>query len=79
MIVGLAGGTLDYSFLDLPAEVDVKTVAWGNVQELRQVIELVSQGRVKPEIHRFSLEEINDVFELLENGEITGRAVLTPT
>ena len=79
MIVGLARGTLHYSFLDLPAEVDVKTVSWGNIQELRQVIELVNQERVTPEIHRFPLEEINHVFELLECGEITGRAVLIPT
>ncbi len=78
VIVGLGLGTLPYSFLDFPAEVDLYTAYWGSRDELRQVITLAREGRVKPVVERHPLDSINEVFVRLEEGKVRGRAVLIP-
>ena len=78
VIVGLGLGTLPYSFLDFPAEVDLCTAYWGSRDELRQVISLAGEGRVTPVVERHPLDSINEVFHRLEEGEVLGRAVLIP-
>ena len=78
VIVGLGLGTLPYSFLDFPAEVDLCTVNWGSRTELTEVIALARQGMVSPKIERHPLDNINEVFARLEAGGVRGRAVLIP-
>lgn len=78
VIVGLGLGTLPYSFLDLPAEVDLCTAYWGSRNELSQVIALATEGRVSPVVERHPLDSINEVFDGLEEGMVRGRAVLIP-
>ncbi len=46
-------------------------------QELAETIELVRQGKIKPVVtHSFSLEETNRALDLVEQGQIAGRAVV---
>jgi D-arabinose 1-dehydrogenase-like Zn-dependent alcohol dehydrogenase len=46
-------------------------------QELAETVELVRQGKIKPVVtHTFSLEETNRALELVEQGQIAGRAVV---
>ena len=78
VIVGLGGGTLPYTFLDFPAEVDLCTANWGSRTELSEVITLARQGLVSPRVERHPLDSINEVFARLEAGEVRGRAVLIP-
>ena len=78
VIVGLGLGTLPYSVLDLPAEVDLCTAYWGSREELTQVITLAKEGRVTPVVERHPLDSINEVFARLEDGKVRGRAVLVP-
>lgn len=78
VIVGLGLGTLPYSFLDFPAEVDLSTAYWGSRDELSQVITLAREGRVTPVVERHPLDSINEVFTRLEEGKVRGRAVLIP-
>ena len=79
VIVGLAGGALPYSFLGgVRQEVVVTSSVWGSYTELEEVIALVSSGQVRGNIERFPLADVNDVLELLKDGKIRGRAVLTP-
>ena len=78
MLVGLAGGTLPYVYLDFPTEVDLMTASWGNRAELSEVISLAQTGRLRPQIERHRLADINKVFTRLANGEVEGRAVLVP-
>ena len=78
VIVGLGLGTLPYTFLDLPAEVDLCTAYWGSRCELTQVITLARDGKVTPVVERHPLDSINDVFTRLEEGKVRGRAVLIP-
>jgi propanol-preferring alcohol dehydrogenase len=59
-------------------EYEVTGSLWGNYNELREVIELAKQGKLKHMLQTFQLEEVNDAIDLLRNGQITGRAVITP-
>jgi propanol-preferring alcohol dehydrogenase len=42
------------------------------------VVALAEAGRVEPQIERYPLDQVIDVYEKLEKGEIAGRAVLSP-
>lgn len=42
------------------------------------MVALAESGKIKPLIQRFSLDEVNTVYEKLEAGEIVGRAVVIP-
>lgn len=78
VIVGIAGGTLPYSFWKLPLECEVTSSIWGSRQELKEVLELARTGLITPHIERQPLEAINEVLSRLHAGEIQGRVVLTP-
>jgi propanol-preferring alcohol dehydrogenase len=52
---------------------------WGSIKELREVMEMADDGRlisIPLEFH--PLERINDVRHRLEQGQVRGRAVITP-
>lgn len=78
IIVGLAGGSLPASFLGLPTEAIVTSSYWGSRNELADVIALAHRGLLHHEVETAPLDDINEVFNRLERGEITGRMVLTP-
>ena len=78
VLVGVAGGTLPYSFLGLPSECVVTNSVWGSYTELEEVLALAVDGKVQARIRRFPLEDINEVLHLLEKGQILGQAVITP-
>lgn len=78
VLVGLAGGQLDFSYLGLGAEARVTSSRWGNRAELDEVIALARQGLLTIDVERHPLSDINAVFERLEHGGVTGRAVLVP-
>jgi propanol-preferring alcohol dehydrogenase len=49
----------------------------GNVEEMRELIQLAADGKVKTHVGRIAkLSEINEVFEELEQGKLVGRAIL---
>jgi propanol-preferring alcohol dehydrogenase len=79
VVVGLFGTQIRVPLL--PAvinEFQVSGSLWGNYNELREVIELAKQGKVKHAIQRFPLEDINHAIDLLRDGQITARGVITP-
>jgi len=78
VVVGAGGGTLPFSFFGLPAESVVTTSYWGSYNELVELLALAAQGTIRPIVHRFPLEEVNDLLDRLERGKLTGRAVLVP-
>jgi len=77
VIVGLAGGTLPFSIAALN-EAEVTTSIWGSIQELSEVLALARRGLLRSRIQRVRFEEINQAFDKLAQGQIEGRAVLTP-
>ncbi|MGW6035112.1 NAD(P)-dependent alcohol dehydrogenase [Gordonia terrae] len=78
VLVGLAGGAVPFAFQQVAAEARFMTSNWGSHSELEEVIELARRGDLVSNVEQHPLAEINAVFERLERGQITGRAVLVP-
>jgi propanol-preferring alcohol dehydrogenase len=78
VVVGVGGGTLSYSSSWLADEVIVTSTLWGSCSELQEVLALAAAGMIKPHVQRYPLEAINDVFDLMKAGRLSGRAVITP-
>jgi propanol-preferring alcohol dehydrogenase len=79
VVIGLFGSQIKIPLL--PAIVnEYQTIAslWGNYNELREVIELASQRKIKHAYQSFPLTEINRAVDLLRQGQIMGRAVIIP-
>jgi propanol-preferring alcohol dehydrogenase len=52
--------------------------AVGTVQDMRELVEMAAEGRVRSHIGRTAaLSDIGDVFDELEAGRYVGRAVIT--
>ncbi len=77
-LVGLAGGTLPFSFQSVAPEVRVGTSTWGTLGELADVVGLARRGDLVVDVERIPMEGINQAFDRLERGEVSGRAVLVP-
>jgi propanol-preferring alcohol dehydrogenase len=77
-IVGLGGGRVPMSFFSVPFELSVQTTYWGSRPELVEVLRLAARGLLHTEVHRFSLDDVTDAYRALEEGTLTGRAVVTP-
>jgi propanol-preferring alcohol dehydrogenase len=77
-VVGLAMGTLPFSFFALPYECALATTYWGSITELMEVIDLARAGRLRLETTTYPLEKALDVYEQLRAGAIRGRAVIVP-
>jgi propanol-preferring alcohol dehydrogenase len=78
VVLGVANGTLAWKFSGMPLESTLTTSYWGNLTELREVISLAQEGRIRARTQRFSLEQTTEAYNLLEAGKIEGRAVVTP-
>ncbi len=77
-LVGLAGGTLPFSFFSQPYECSISTTYWGSAIELIEVLELARAGRIHAHVERHHLDQAAEVYERLRRGEISGRAVVCP-
>ncbi|WP_248930702.1 NAD(P)-dependent alcohol dehydrogenase [Paenibacillus hamazuiensis] len=78
IVVGY-GGTVQLPSLKLiNNEFSILGSLVGNYNELYQLMELHARGKVKLHSTKYSLDEANDVLNLLHHGKINGRAVLVP-
>lgn len=77
-VVGIAGGTHQFSFFTSPYESYVTSTYWGSVGELWEVVDMYRAGQIRPEVTRFPMEEALEAYRRLEAGEISGRAVVVP-
>jgi propanol-preferring alcohol dehydrogenase len=78
VVVGAAAGQFAWNFYALPYEVSLTTSFWGTLPELHEVIALARQGRIKAHVQRFPLEDALHAYELMEQGQLSGRAVIVP-
>jgi propanol-preferring alcohol dehydrogenase len=78
--LGLAGGTASMKVLqNTRFEVSFEATLWGSLQELREVVALVENGRVPNVPLEFApLESIGDVLDRVRAGLVHGRVVVTP-
>lgn len=77
-VIGIAGGSMPFSFFSLPYEASVQTTYWGNRGELVEVLDLAARGLLRAQVTTFPLTEAASAYELLAKGEIDGRAVVVP-
>ena len=77
-VVGIGGGTLEWSFFTNPYECEVTNTYWGTVEELHEVVAMYQQGQIVPEIERFSLQDGLEAYRRLQAGQLSGRAVVVP-
>jgi propanol-preferring alcohol dehydrogenase len=77
-IVGLGGGALPVNFLSPRHECSVASPFWGSIPELVEVITLAQTGRITMLVEHFPLQRAGEVYQLLHDGKIKGRAVITP-
>ena len=77
-LVGVAGGSLSFGFLNQAYEVSVQSVYWGSRSELADVLELASRRLIRPHINTYPLDRALDAYRALAAGEVAGRAVVIP-
>lgn len=81
-LVGLGGGRLDYfaggADQTLPWGVNVQLSYGGTRADLREVIALAQQGKLEVEVQRYPITDYATAIQDLEEGRVTGRAVLIP-
>lgn len=78
IVVGLFGGdiTLSVPMIVLRA-ITVRGSYVGNLKELRELIDLVKAGKVKPmPVETVSLNGVNDALDRLRAGKVNGRLVI---
>jgi propanol-preferring alcohol dehydrogenase len=77
-IVGVGNAALPVSFHSPPHECSVAAPFWGSIPELLEVISLAQTGKIKMLVEHFPLQDAAHAYELLHDGKISGRAVITP-
>lgn len=78
VVIGAAAGQFTWNFYALPYEVKLTTSFWGTLPELHEVIALARQNKIKAHVQRFALNDALHAYELMEKGQLDGRAVIVP-
>lgn len=77
VLVGLPSGDFTLPLRGSVAKgIRILTSAVGTRQDLREVLTLAAEGKIKTVAETCRLEEINEVFERMRQGKIAGRVVL---
>ncbi|MGE5327175.1 MAG: alcohol dehydrogenase catalytic domain-containing protein, partial [Deltaproteobacteria bacterium] len=77
VLAGLPQGTFTLPILPSVAKgIRILTSAVGSRQDLREVLALAAEGKIKTVVETCRLEEINQVFERMRQGTIAGRMVV---
>ena len=77
-IVGLGSAALPVNFYSPPHECSVASPFWGFIPELMEVVSLAQAGQIRMLVEYFPLERAGEAYQLLHDGKIPGRAVITP-
>jgi propanol-preferring alcohol dehydrogenase len=78
LAVGLPSQELSFPAIMMAAgEVNIKSSAVGTRDDLEQVLKMAAEGKLHCEVTTRPLAEINDIFEEMRGGKISGRVVLT--
>lgn len=77
-IVGIAGGTANWSFFSNPYEATLTNTYWGTIEDLYEVVAMYRAGQITPDIERYAMDDALEAYRKLESGALSGRAVVTP-
>ena len=75
VVVGMPAEELSFPAMKM-REVKIMASATGTRDDLREILEMAADGRVKCLIETRPLESINEVFDDMRNAKIAGRVVL---
>lgn len=78
-IVGLAGGKFEFAFGTVPFEAELCIPYWGTAVELMECLDLAREGKIRAHVEHFSLEEAPQAYEKMREGNLDGRAVISPS
>ncbi|HXG95270.1 MAG TPA: zinc-dependent alcohol dehydrogenase [Blastocatellia bacterium] len=76
VVVGMPAEDLSFPAI-MMREVKIMASATGTRLDLKEVLQMAAQGKVRCEIETRPLDEINEVFDQMRRAQITGRVVLT--
>ena len=78
LAVGLPANEISFPAIMMAAgEVNIKASAVGTRDDLEQVLKLAAEGKLLCQVATRPLADINDIFEEMRAGKISGRVVLT--
>ena len=77
-VVGIAGGTTEWSFFTNPYEAEITNTYWGTIEDLFEVVDMYRAGQITPDVERFSMDDALEAYRRLEAGELSGRGVVVP-
>ncbi|QIW22866.1 NAD(P)-dependent alcohol dehydrogenase [Sulfolobus sp. S-194] len=77
-IVGYGGEFVNTTLDFISREISVIGNLVGTYNELAELVELYSRGKVKLKTQIFRLDDANKALEMLKSGKIVGRAILVP-
>ncbi|MCU7728029.1 alcohol dehydrogenase catalytic domain-containing protein [Actinoplanes sp. KI2] len=76
-LIGSAGGRLDRPwFGTLPRDGEVFTFQGSTIADAQEVIALAAAGLVRNQVEEFPFEKVEEAYERLATGTLTGRAVI---
>jgi propanol-preferring alcohol dehydrogenase len=79
LVVGLPAEDICFPPIMMAArEVRIQASAVGTREDLREVLALAAQGKVRCEVASRPLSQVNEVLDEMRRGEISGRIGLTP-
>jgi propanol-preferring alcohol dehydrogenase len=78
VMIGHGGGVLEFDHRKVPLNTAVVAPYGSGLQDLVEVVELVKAGKVRMVVEQFPLEKAMDVYQLMREGKLKGRAVMTP-
>lgn len=79
LVVGLPAEDICFPPIMMAArEVRIQASAVGTREDLREVLALAAQGKVRCEVAARPLAQVNEVLDQMRRGEISGRIAVTP-
>ncbi|MGH9827813.1 MAG: alcohol dehydrogenase catalytic domain-containing protein, partial [Blastocatellia bacterium] len=79
VVVGLPPEPLAFPALLMAAtEVHIMASSVGTRKDLKEVLDIAAAGRLKCRVETRPLEKINEAFDDMRHGRLTGRVVVTP-
>lgn len=77
VVVGLAGGRLEYGVGVIPSEAVITSSIWGGLGELQELLDFVRNEGAEHLVETMPLDSAQEALDRLRRGEIRGRVVLT--
>jgi propanol-preferring alcohol dehydrogenase len=77
LVVGLAGGRLEFGVGVIPSEAVLSTSIWGSLSELTELLDFVRAEGVEHLVETMPLDNAQEALDRLRSGDVRGRIVLT--